>query len=379
MENTFHYQKLLAHMRANTSIITHRGLEMTIKPVPDAEHAGDLDPRVMEVTLEQIKKFASFPKLEAGEGGASEFPIKQVRELMGWPNLDIVTSRIDISNKVIEGRNGSIPIRIYSPEGGDSKPVIVFFHGGGFIGGTIEAVENPCKFLAEQAGAIVVNVDYRLAPEHPFPAGLHDCFDAVSWVHGHASEIGGHAGQIAVAGDSAGGNMSAVCALMDRDLGTGMIKYQALVYPTVNMAGMETEDFKWGIGEYEVNRNHELVRGVILALNGGKEARDSGEESGGLHSLYLQGNERMTAPYVSPLLTDLQGLPPTLLIEAEYDYLRLEGEAYARKLIRSGVPARMIRYNGMDHAFMDKIGLYPQAEDCMKEIALGVRDIFNLH
>ncbi|MCF2939986.1 alpha/beta hydrolase [Paenibacillus alkaliterrae] len=341
-------------------------LMIEVKKVPDSDVAGDLDPRVLEVTLEQMKKFASFPKLEAKDGDVGAFPIEQVRAMMGWPNLDITTTNVGMSEKQIPGRGGDITVRIYTPDIGGPKPVVVFFHGGGFIGGTIHAVENPCKYLAEQAGAVVVNVDYRLAPEHPFPAGLHDCFDAVKWVYENAEEIQVDRERISVAGDSAGGNLAAVCAIMDRDLAAGMIKYQALIYPTVNMAGVETDDFKWRIDEYEINHHHELIRGIVQALGGAK-----------LDTLYLQGNAEVSDPYVSPLLAaDLSGLPPALIVEAEYDYLRLEGEAYGRKLVRSGVPAQMIRYNGMDHGFMDKLGLYPQAEDCMKEIAAGIREMF---
>ncbi|WP_424768185.1 alpha/beta hydrolase [Paenibacillus sp. sgz302251] len=341
-------------------------LTIEVKKVPDSDIAGDLDPRVLEVTMEQMKKFASFPKLEAKDGDIAGFPIERVRAMMGWPNLDITTTAIAWSERKVPGRGGDITVRIYTPAVVGSKPAVVFFHGGGFIGGTIQAVENPCKYLAEHAGAVVVNVDYRLAPEHPFPAGLHDCYDAVKWVYENAEEIQVDRERITVAGDSAGGNLAAVCAIMDRDLGNGMIKYQALIYPTVNMAGMETDDFKWTIHEYEINHNHELIRGIVHALGEGK-----------LDTLYLQGKAEVSDPYVSPLLADdLSGLPPALIIEAEYDYLRLEGEAYGRKLVRSGVPTRMIRYSGMDHAFMDKIGLYPQAEDCMKEIAAGIRETF---
>ncbi len=341
-------------------------LEILVKKIPDSDAIGDLDPRVLQVTLEQMKKFASFPKLEAKNGDIASFPIEQVRAMMGWPNADITTTAVAAEEVTIQGRSGDIGVRIYTPDGSGPKPAVVFFHGGGFIGGTVQAVENPCKYLAEQTGAVVVNVDYRLAPEHPFPAGLHDCFDAVKWVYGNAAEIGVDRNRIAVSGDSAGGNLAAVCTMMDRDLGTDMIKYQALIYPTVNMAGVETDDFRWSLDEYDIRHNHDLIRGVVRSLGEGR-----------IDTLYLQGKADATDPYVSPLLADdLGGLPPALIIEAEYDYLRLEGEAYGRKLIRSGVSARMIRYNGMDHAFMDKIGLYPQAADCMKEIAKEIKRVF---
>ena len=215
-----------------------------------------------------------------------------------------------------------------------------------------------------------VFVDYRLAPEHPYPAGLTDCFDAVRWVHDHADELGVDPASIAVAGDSAGGNLATVCAMIDRDRKLGLIKYQALIYPSVNMAGAEEEGHRWSLEAYEI-RNHREYIEQILGFVGADHGRPK------LHELYLQGRIDVTHPHMSPLLADLHGMPETLIITGEFDFLRLENEAYARKLARSGVKTTVIRYNGVDHAFMDKIGLYPQAEDCMTEIALRVRRKFN--
>jgi acetyl esterase len=359
------YKKLVSLMEERVLVKQQKGLDIVIKRIPDSDVEGDLDPRVMEVALEMVKAMASGPKMDFDLGAAEN--INQLRAMMGWPNEDVTVTEIATEHKSIEGQDGHIPIRIYSPIKSGPMPAIVFFHGGGFIGGSVDSVENPCKSLAEKAGAVVINVDYRLAPENPYPAGLTDCFDAVKWVYEHAAEINVIPEQIGVAGDSAGGNLSAVCSLLDRDLGTRMIKYQALLYPTVNMSGIPTDDFEWNMEEYTVNNNHELIQGIIRALG----------SSTSLENIYLQGKTKVTDPYVSPLLEeDLSGLPATLIVEAEYDYLRLEGEAYARRLIRSGVKTKMIRYNGVDHAFMDKIGLYPQAEDCMNEIAKCLKEWF---
>ncbi|OCT15734.1 alpha/beta hydrolase [Paenibacillus pectinilyticus] len=360
------YKKLVSLTEERAVVEHHEGLDIVIKRVPDSDVEGDLDPRVLTVALEMAERMASGPKMDFSLEGPEN--LARLRAMMGWPNVDVTVTAIETTHITIAGTNGEIPLRIYSPHTSGPLPAIVFFHGGGFIGGSVDCVENPCKSLAEKAGAVVINVDYRLAPENPFPAGLIDCFDAVKWVYDNAAEIQVNPQQMGVAGDSAGGNLAAVCSIMDRDQGTGMIKYQALLYPTVNMDAIPTEDFKWELEAYNVKHHHELIHGMIHAL---------GASSGGLEQIYLQGKTAVTEPYVSPLLAeDVSGLPATLVIEAEYDYLRLEGEAYARRLIRAGVPTKMIRYNGVDHAFMDKIGLYPQAEDCMNEIAKGLKALF---
>ncbi|WP_018751966.1 alpha/beta hydrolase [Paenibacillus sanguinis] len=344
-------------------------MEIIIKKVPDSPLAGGLDPRVRQIATEQAEKLASLGQQDMKELKADFASyIEQVRAMMGWPNQDITTMEVTTEEIRIPGRDGEIRARSYTVQGNrDYKPAVVFFHGGAFIAGTIQTVENACKYLAEQSSAVVVSVDYRLAPEHPFPAGVHDCFDAVKWVYENSANLGINREQITVAGDSAGGNLAAVCALMDRDLGTGMIKYQALLYPTVNMAGTETDDFKWSIDQYEINNNHELTLGTIYALS----------SVAGIAPLYVPDNVQAADPYISPLHGHLEGLPPAIIIVGEFDYLRLEGEAYGRKLERSGVPVRMIRYAGMDHGFIDKIGLYPQAADCIQEVAQGMKELFS--
>jgi acetyl esterase/lipase len=335
-------------------MIEDGSLRIEQKPIPGSDRKGDLDPRVLEVL--------------AGRKTASLFQatldIEAVRASMGWPNTDVGSGGIRSEERSIPGSGGPIPVRIYSPRKSGRMPAVVFFHGGGFIGGSLKTVENPCKALAEKAGALVVSVDYRLAPEFPYPAGLSDCFDAVTWVYGEARELNIEKKRIAVAGDSAGGNFAAACAIMDRDRRTGMIALQALIYPTVDLVCRPREDYVWDLSEYDIRDHRELIEGMLLAMRRDVEF---------LRSAYLRGRDPAD-PLVSPLyLADAAGLPPTLILTAEYDALRLEAEAFARKLTKASVRTRLIRYCGMDHAFLDKIGLYPQAEDCVEEIAMEVR------
>lgn len=367
MSNTTSYVNLVSKLSEEIPAVKKRGFDFIVKPIPDSDAIGELDPRVLQVTLQTAEKMAAM-KNEPFDPSDTMGAVTGMRAMMGWNNEDVTKSKVETTYKTIDGTNGLIPLRIYTPSNEGILPAVVFFHGGGFIGGSVDVVENPCKALAEKAGAVVVSVDYRLAPEHPYPAGLTDCFEAVTWVYEHAKEIRVNPQHIAVSGDSAGGNLATVCALMDIEKGTGMIKLQALIYPTVNMAGVQTEDFNWSIDQYEIRNYSELIIPMIKGL----------AESGELFfRLYLQNKVEITDPHISPLLSDqLRSMPPTLIATAEFDYLKVECEAYAAKLARSGVPTKLIQYNGTDHAFMDKICLYPQAEDLMNEIAKEIKRVF---
>lgn len=347
---------LVKTLSRTREVVLQDDIETIIKPIPNSDISGDLDPRVLAV----IQGYAATEP-------ETSFDLASARASMGWPNLDVTTMDITTDHVMIPSADGDIPARLYRPLTEETLPAILFFHGGGFFGGTLDTVENPCKLLAEKANALVVSVDYRLAPEHPFPAGLNDCYRALEWVYEHANELNVRQDRIAVAGDSAGGNLATACRLLDRSKGLNRIHYQALVYPVVNLGSIPTDDYEWRLDDYEIKQHHDLIRGVVMAL---------GDSDDLLNHVYLQGKAELTDPLVSPLFAeDVAGLPPALLITAEYDYLRLEGEAYARKLARAGVKTRLIQYRGMDHAFMDKLGDFPQAEDCMTEIANGMKEM----
>lgn len=349
--------RLVDLLEKKAEIRNVHGLDMLIKHIPDIDIEGGLDPRVKaameKMSKETQDKSIDFKKL------FEELPIEIMRKNMGYPNVDI-SNGISSTDKIIKGRNGDIPVKIYSTNKSEKMPAIVFIHGGAFCGGSTETVENPCKYLAEKIDGVVVSVDYRLCPEHRFPQGLHDCFDTVKWLYKNSGELNVNNEKIGVSGDSAGGNLSTVCALLDRDLGTKMIKFQALLYPGVYLSEKEVEDYNFDINLYNIKYDHELLKNAIMMIKNFPP----------LSSIYVNKVEEVDNPYISPLLAEnLEDMPITLIVTAEYDYLTLESEAYARKLIRDGVETKVIRYNGVDHAFIDKLGVYPQAQDCMNEIA----------
>lgn len=356
------YSDLVKILKNKTKIKKSNGIDVVVKLIPDSDEEGVLDPRVYKI----LTGFKKNNKKEKDNFVFNGYPVGEIRQSMGWDNKDITVREITKTCKTIYGRNGDIPIRIYKPkESGERIPCLVFFHGGAFIGGTVDVMENPCKAIADKSNALVISADYRLAPEYPYPKGFNDCFDVVKYAYKHSDELGIDKEKICVSGDSAGGNLAAACSLKDRNEKTNMIKYQALIYPVVMLADKENNGYKWDISQYNIKDNDQIIKNCVLGL----------KDSSTMNDLYVQRADSQDV-FISPLLEkDFRNLPKTLVINAEYDYLRVQGEMYVKKLIDAGVDARNIRYNGMDHAFIDKCGIYPQAEDCFNEIAC---DIMNL-
>ncbi|HEV8296641.1 MAG TPA: alpha/beta hydrolase [Acidimicrobiales bacterium] len=235
-----------------------------------------------------------------------------------------------IEELVMPGRAGPIPARVYRPAGGSSLPVIVYLHGGGWVVGDLETHDATTSALAARSGGVVVSVDYRLAPEYPFPAGLEDCYDALAFIAAHGSRLGVDATRLAVAGDSAGGNLAAAVCLLARDRGTPPITFQLLVYPATDHFG------EWGsYAEYGDGRH-----GLSIEL---------------LHWFshhYLPDPADAADWRASPVrAADLSGLPPALVLTAEYDPLRDEGAAYAARLAAAGVTTVVHCYPAAVHGF----------------------------
>lgn len=256
-----------------------------------------------------------------------------------------------VTDREVPGPHGPIPIRVYTPQGTGPLPVVVYFHGGGWVIGSIEGHDATCRALANRSGCLVVSVEYRLAPEHVYPAAADDAYAASVWVDEHAAELGGDPSRLAVAGDSAGGNLAAVVAIMARDQGGPKIDYQVLVYPVT--------DFDLDTPSYAENADgYLLTRDAMLWF----------------WELYVPDAARRHEHTASPLrAADLAGLPPALVITAEFDPLRDEGEAYAQRLSDAGVPVQATRYGGMIHGFFGMSGVLDRADDALREAGLALR------
>jgi acetyl esterase/lipase len=288
-----------------------------------------------------------------GAPAPRELPVAEARQLMedGSPSLFGALEEVPFVDRELPGPGGPIPVRVYSAAEGDA-PVLVYFHGGGWVLGSIVTAHGICATLARLADCVVVSVDYRLAPEHRYPAALEDAWAATTWLAEHADEVGGRAGLLAVGGDSAGGNLAAVAAIRARDAGLPLA-LQLLVYPVLD-ADLDSASYV------------EFADGYMLTREGMAWFWDE----------YLPEGDRFQ-PDASPLRApDFSGVAPALVITAEYDPLRDEGEAYARKLEDAGVRATLTRYEGMIHGFFRMPAMFDRADDALAEAAGALREAF---
>jgi acetyl esterase len=259
-----------------------------------------------------------------------------------------------VADRTIPGPDGPIPVRVYTPAGTGPFPMLVFIHGGGWVIGDIETHDGLCRSLCNGAGCVVVSVDYRLAPEHRFPAAPEDCYAATAWVAEHAAELDGNARRVAVGGDSAGGNLAAVVALMARDRGGPPLTFQLLIYPATDLRMRSPSIEENGEGYYLTKRDMVWFRGH-----------------------YISSEQDLAHPLASPLLVpDLHSLPPALVITAEFDPLRDEGEAYGKRLAEAGIPATVSRYGGMIHGFVSMAPVLDQGKNAIAESCHALRSAF---
>jgi acetyl esterase len=284
-----------------------------------------------EMTVEQAREATALLATVAGEPGAL----------------------VEAEDAVVAGPAGDVPVRIYRPDGDGSRPTIAWFHGGGWVCGSVDQSDTTCRRLAAATGAVVVSVEYRRAPEAPFPGPLEDCLAATRWCAEHVSRLGGDARRLVVGGDSAGGNLAAAVALAAREAGPD-IALQLLVYPVTDATCSQQSHTDNGSG--------------YLLTNAGMRwfwDRYLGDRPGA-------GDDPLASPLCAP---DLGGLPPALVLTAEFDPLRDEGEAYAQRLADAGVDASCTRYDGMIHGFFGMGLLFEEAGRAMDEVAAAVRSV----
>lgn len=361
--------ELLKKIEERQEVKVINGIDVLVKNLPDCDDKGAMDPRLYKDTKKMALMMKIMPK-SMMKMDASPKSIARLRKMFnGVKSVPTAESNITIEKMTVKAEDGyDIPIRIYHPENKvENSPILYFIHGGGFFAGSPDVVEELIKLIVENENIHAVSVDYRLAPENPYPTGHTDCFTVLKWVYENAEAIGADKNKIVISGDSAGGNLTQYCTTRDKELGTGMVRAQMLLYPTVNMAGISDELSTWTLDKYEIYPKHKSVITTTLTMMGG---------DGGASSMLgdLLGTTDINNTYLTPYMADVTGMPPTLVTFGEHDFLAVECMAYAVKLNKAGVKTKTILYKGFGHAYGDNIGVYPQSEDCAIEMGKFIRE-----
>jgi acetyl esterase len=284
-------------------------------------------------------------------------PLPQARAFM---KRAYVAKKVEVAvgrvrHLLIPGPGGDLPMRVYVPPTGQGPyPIVVFFHGSGFVLLDLDTHDDFCRRMCVGASCVVVSVDYRLAPEHPYPAGPDDCLAATRWVAANAKELGGDASRIVVAGDSAGGCFAAVTAIRIRDEGGPALRGQLLVYPVTNYPSVPTESYE------------SFGSGFGLSTSGMQWFWDQ----------YIPDRRIVNHPHVSPLrVANFKGLPSACVLVADYDILRDEGEAYAAALRAAGVTVVSHRCPRMNHGFLKYAGMIDEADAAVAQACSWIKSV----
>jgi acetyl esterase len=260
----------------------------------------------------------------------------------------------EVTDRTIPGPAGAIPVRVFRPSAATALPVILWFHGGGWVTGNLDTHDQLGRLLADHSGAVVVSVDYRLAPEAKFPAAADDCLAAYEWALEHADEVGGDPARIAIGGDSAGGNLAAVVALDARDRGLPQPKLQLLVYPVTDY-------------EFDSAAMIDNAKGYFLEAAGMRWFWEH----------YARTAADYDDPRFSPLrASDLSGLARAVVVTAEFDPLRDQGEAYGARLRDADVPTEVVRADGLIHGFFGMHEFMPPGRDAWDVSVAALRSTF---
>ncbi|WP_067663102.1 alpha/beta hydrolase [Nocardia miyunensis] len=281
--------------------------------------------------------------------------VQAVRELLTTPPSDSPSPSVGVvENRFIHTKFHAIPVRIYRTAEAAVQPALLYIHGGGWTLGTLDGVDSLCRELCNQANCTVVSVDYRLAPEHPFPAALDDCVAAFAWLHDRAPELRIDSDRIAIGGDSAGGNLAIAVCLAARNGDVPLPVHQLLAYPATDFASDRTA---WS----------EHADAPLLTA----------QDARWFMSLYAPDRRDHRNPLISPMAAaSLTGLPPAHVITAAVDVLRDDAEAYAERLRSDGVPATLARYPGVFHGFFTEVGSFARTTEAIAEAARELRVAF---
>lgn len=321
---------VVASSAVSLAIAQTRTIPLASAKEVDAPKASSLNPQTQEV-VNQLKSLGGKPinTLPPAEARKQPGPPDAIKALLTKKGKSTAPEPVGkVEDRNLPGPGGQIPVRVYTPKGSGPFPVVVYFHGGGWVIANLDTYDASARGLANASGAVVVSVAYRQAPEHKFPAAADDSYAATQYVMSHAADFGGKPDKIAVAGESAGGNLATVVCLMAKDKGGKMPVYQLLVYPIT--------DYNFTRKSYTDSADGPILTKDMMVW---------------FWKQYMRTEADGANKYASPLRADVSGLPPAMVITDGFDVLRSEGVAYAEKLKQAGVRVNTRHYDAQTHEF----------------------------
>lgn len=343
--------------------------EIIVKAVPDCEGTGLLDKREFFIRSAIYAFQKSMP---------TKFSIEGMRTITKTYCKDMCTKDIieDSFELNVKGRTVKVFSYVLAEKAGETLPAMIYIHGGSFMASKAEFYKEPCRYVAENLGIRVFNVDYSLAPENPYPAAIEDVCATVEHLYINCDELGVDMEHIGLFGDSAGANL-AIAAILDNK-SEAKVTYAGLFYPCVDLFTQE-KLYDWDLSMYEIADEHKELINSRLQL-GRADGKGNNELMANIVFAYSGGKyeEVCKNPDVSPVYADLSNMPYTGVFTAEYDGLRVQSEYYSRLLDKAGVPNKHIRYRGVTHAFLDYFGILPQAQAAVLEMCDQVRKVWGL-
>ncbi|MBM7689158.1 alpha/beta hydrolase [Enterococcus ureilyticus] len=354
--------KLVEAIRNKQYTETRRDVTVMVKPIPDCAIDGAMDPRVYKGAKKMSLLMKFIPKSML-KMDASPKSIKRLRKMFNSvDSTPMVEEDIKEMTFTIKAEDGfDIPMtRFQSEKPMAHSPVLYFIHGGGFFAGSTDVVREALRLFVSQTNMIAVSIDYRLAPENPFPIGHKDCYTGLRWLADHVEEWGADKRSIFVAGDSAGGNLTAYCSNRNIEENRDDVCGQILLYPTLNMGGIKDE-----YTEFDIDHDVAIYAKQASVIRPGIEIFS--EMTTSLSDIL--GTKDTLNKYLTPYMSVSEKMPTTMISSGEHDFLTFESLAYAKKLVDLGVDTTFTLYKGMGHAYIDHVGNYPQAEDCMQDIS----------
>lgn len=352
-------EHLVDEIRKKQYETTMIDVPVTVKPIPDCDVKGAMDPRLYDSQKKMALMMRFLPK-KMMQMDFSMKGVQRLRKLFNKVDSTHFVEGVKETLFTVKADDGyEIPmVRFESSNTLDNAPILYFIHGGGFFAGSSDVIAEALRYIVDRTGVIAIGVNYRLAPENPYPRGHKDTYQALEWVYDNATSFGADPNKIFVAGDSAGGNLTIYCSNQCINNNKRMIRGQIILYPTVNMGGIKDEYTEFSIDKFEMYDKHRklLEPGIMMFA-------DAQVSIG-----QVLGTDEIMNVDLTPYMEVSAKMPPTFMTCGEHDALIIESLAYARQLVEQGVPTTFTMYKGMGHAYIDHMGNYPQAEDCSIDI-----------